>query len=210
MLLGKKAGFVFIHIPKTGGMSVKRALEKKVSGPLVLRAVHLCRRFGLNPPFGPYPPGYHYHAKAKDIAAVMGQQTFDRLFSFAFVRNPYSWQVSSYNYMLKTDRRRTRAFMRELGSFEKYLEWRCTRGRKLQKDHVCDNHGRIMISFVGHYERFELDFQEACRRMGLGPMELPWLNRSNQDAYEHYYTERTRRMVRETFAEDFALFGYEP
>src|SRR5687768_13300689 len=68
------AGFCFVHINKTGGTSIEKAL-------------------GL--PF--------QHRTAVEIRRLIGAKEWDRRFSFAFVRNPWDKVASHYHFRVKTN-----------------------------------------------------------------------------------------------------------
>ena len=89
--------FIFVHLHKTGGTSVTRALDPLLGwndvicgatqfGNAVDRAYR--QRFGL-----------HKHCHARDIRAVVGEEIWREYFTFAFARNPYSRAVSLYTYI---------------------------------------------------------------------------------------------------------------
>jgi len=66
-------GFVFIHIPKTAGTSLLKALRISESGDIVS------------------------HSLAKEVLPLI-KRILPEVVSVAFVRNPYSRFISLYNY----------------------------------------------------------------------------------------------------------------
>ena len=123
------------------------------------------------------------------------------------MRNPWDWNVSLYTYMVKTPHHPDHQRVKELGSFEAFLRWRCTDGVARQRDFVLSKENEPIVDFIGRYERLEEDFRHVCAVIGI-PARLPHLNASKTKPYQEYYTPRTMELVRETFAEDIRIFDY--
>lgn len=62
--------------------------------------------------------------------------------------------------------------------------------------------------FVGRFERLQEDFDQACDQMGLARRSLPHLNRSQHEDYHAAYDDEMRAAVAEWFADDIASWGY--
>ena len=136
----------------------------------------------------------------------MPPEIFNEFFKFAFVRNPWDWQVSLYSFMRQTPSH----FQHDLISpmtFDKYIEWRVTEDRRLQKEFVVDGNGQQIVDFIGRYERLSQDFQHVCNVLELDTT-LPHKNPSSRRDYRIYYSEKSRRLVEEHFKEDLDFFGY--
>lgn len=110
MLVSLSKKFVFIHIYKTGGSSVQKALQGYCYHPqsnLINRSCNkVIRTVSGNKPKkyfdikGLYSLLSRSHRKASDIEA-MKPKIFNKFYTFAFVRNPWDWQVSLYYFMLE-------------------------------------------------------------------------------------------------------------
>ncbi|RZJ95558.1 MAG: hypothetical protein EON88_10790 [Brevundimonas sp.] len=92
MLIHPELRLIFIHIPKSGGSSVKR----------MLRAL---------PGFQPLPQGLWTHSTAAETRRVLGAEVFDRCRRFAVVRHPVPRLLSWAAFRLEKaeDRQRRRA-----------------------------------------------------------------------------------------------------
>ncbi|MGB5201246.1 MAG: sulfotransferase family 2 domain-containing protein [Sedimenticolaceae bacterium] len=215
MLLSLKHNFLFVHIAKTGGTSVRDALQ-----PLRYRDPYyslqwLCSRLsGMTS----HRLGIKFPRHAKVIAAkeMLPQELFERLFKFAFVRNPWDLQVSSFHHI----RRERPHLMAHIETFDQFLRWKLDPARayqyqvdtsiELQSDYVVDLHGQLLVDFLGHYETLPEDFAEACRRIGIVQPALPHRRQANdrgQD-YRGYYSDDLAALVAQHFEPDIRRFGY--
>ena len=145
---------------------------------------------------------------ASEIAADMGRDEFDSYFSFAIVRNPWDWQVSLYTYAIGNSDHYQHEKVKNFGSFDRYIRWRCERAVRHQRDFVCAADGEQLVDFVGRYENLQNDFNSICKRIGVAA-KLPTLNVSKTKNYREYYDRETRELVGDAFAPDIELFGYE-
>lgn len=205
MLISRVRKFIFIHIYKNAGNSITYALRPFATSKWQRLANRWLEGLGCSY-FDPQP--YHSHIKASELIKLMGEKSFKRHFSFAIVRNPWDWQVSFYTYMLRSETHRQHDLVKELGSFDEYIRWRCTEEVRFQKDFVCSVKGDLLVDFIGRFENLGRDFQTICSRIGISAT-LPHLNVSNTTPYQEYYNEETRELVRKTFEPDISLFGYE-
>jgi hypothetical protein len=69
--------------------------------------------------------------------------------------------------------------------------------------------GHQAVDFIGYYENLHEDFEIVKKKIGL-PDEcgLSHSNKSIHGDYRDYYTDETKQMLAEIFAEDIELFGY--
>jgi len=204
MLISDRYNFIFIHIYKNAGSSITNALTPYATNNWRVNFHKIMQRAGLGSvPPPPYPP----HLHAADLINDMGREKFDRYFSFAFVRNPWDWQVSLYTYTRKTPTHWQHDFIRQMDGFEAYIRWRCAEEVRFQKDFIYSENDELLVDYVGRYERLDDDFREICRRIGISAA-LPRINVSKEKPYQAYYTPETIELVRRTFAPDIDLFGY--
>jgi hypothetical protein len=198
MLVSTRHRFAFIHVYKVAGTSVRTALRPYADGQLLDR---IRRWLG-------HPPRYSPHLTAAEARRQLGPEEFDRAFTFAFVRNLWDWQVSLYSFMLHNANHPQHELVNSFSSFVEYLDWRVNEDLRLQSDFVTDAHGRQLLDFIGRYESLETDFARVCETIGI-PAQLPHRNKSQRtDDYRAYYSQTTRALVRDAFAEDIERFNY--
>ena len=215
MLLSLRRNFLFVHIAKTGGTSVREALDRERWREPWALARFLCSRLSA---LSGHQLGAKLPRHARAIAAreMLPRELYDRLFKFAFVRNPWDLQVSSFHHI----RRERPHLLGPHQDFEAFLRHKLDPARpyqyhldtsiELQSDYVIDLHGTVIGDFVGRDERLEEDFAEACRRIGIPAPALPHRRRATdrERDYRGYYTPETRALVAERFRPDVEMFGY--
>jgi hypothetical protein len=201
--------FLFIHIDKSAGTSIQRGLEAhaypRTYSRLRRRLVWLggLNRLGLHRVME-----FPEHVTAGVVRNCLPPQTYAGLFKFAFVRNPWDRLVSRYAQLLRNPENPPRYRNKAVNGFEDFLRWEIDRNKSHQHTYVCDREGKLIVDFIGYYERLEADFVRACARLQISAA-LPRVNPSKHDAYQSYYTPATRQLVAEHYARDIELFGYE-
>jgi hypothetical protein len=147
------------------------------------------------------------HITAPELRAEMREDLFDSYFKFAFVRNPWDWQVSLYHFALADLKNPHHEIVSGFRSFDEYIDWRVQNVR-LQKGFIFDHNDELLVDFVGRYENLNDDFRQICRHIGIPEIELPHQNKTNHKPYQEYYSHRTRELVAEAFKEDIRSFNY--
>ena len=206
VLISDERGFVFIHVPKTGGSSVGAALEPMCPPRQRGRLGAWLRPLGLPRDYRRFR--FRRHDPLVMVERVMPPQRFSRFFKFAFVRNPWDRLVSEYNSVLSLPGHRRHARVRALGGFKAYLRREAPVVLSSQRQLLVDSTGEIGADFVGRFERLEEDFARVCERLGIEAV-LPHLNRHAHDDYRSYYDDESRELVRWHWGEDVDSFDYE-
>lgn len=214
MLYSLRHRFLFVHIAKTGGTSIRRALS-----PYRLRdpwygPQWLCHRLSAW-------SGHRLatklprHAKAICAMEMLPREVFEALFKFSFVRNPWDLQVSSYHH-LRRERPHLIAHCRD---FEAFLDWKFNPRRPYQyhadvsscpqTEFLVDLRGNLIVDFVGRYESLTEDFAQICHRIGLAGVRLPHARAApGRRDFRSYYSERGAQIVAERYRDDIERFGY--
>ena len=197
-------GFIFIHIPKTGGKSVRKALRPYTLNPRQRLVQYVATRTSQKDVYG-IDIG-HSHATAQDIRDIFGPASWNDFFSFAFVRNPWALVVSEYYFQ----RQRPQSKYHDLvsnGSLEDFVAFRHSEGIRQQIDYVRDEDGKRIVDFVGRVENYPSDFAHICARLRI-TAALPHKNRTQHRSYHEELSLRARGLVAELYADDIAEFGY--
>jgi hypothetical protein len=147
---------------------------------------------------------------------MLPREVYEGLFKFAFVRNPWDLQVSSWHHI----RRERPDLVAGIEDFADFLNWKLDLQRPpqyhadmstvVQSDYVVDLHGRLIVDFIGRYENLSDDFAEVCRRIGIKPPRLLHSRRADdrQWDYRAYYSDRSAQLVADHYSADVERFQY--
>lgn len=218
MIISLSHRFIFVHIPKTAGLSMTDALDP-FRRP---RARTLARSISRRLPFVESPERAHFrvHEPASKIIAKLSRPVYDGFQSFSVVRDPFDHAVSHYEYM-KQFRIRSTAIRVGQMSFEQYLDyrmkspfWNDTIFARMpdQAYYLLDDQGELAVNRLLRFERLTEDFGGLVEDLGLTGARLRHVNKtkskSDRRPYLAYYDATTEEMVRTLYARDFDLFGY--
>ncbi|MGA2254242.1 MAG: sulfotransferase family 2 domain-containing protein [Thermoguttaceae bacterium] len=186
---------IFVHVPKTAGISVARALFGNAAGS---------------------------HEAASDYRLIFGRD-FWRYFKFAFVRNPYARLVSAYEFLMRGGFRSSRIdqqfrdeILVQFSGFEDFvLRW--LKPRKSwplfhfqPQTEFLTLDGELVMDFIGRYERLSEDFAFISDRLRLGA-QLPHLNRTDgprKPLASYFRVDGVMQRVRDVYAADFEMLQY--
>ena len=212
--------FIFLHIPKTAGVSINSVL----------------RNYSPEPEFNGGHPSLGDYARCGFV---------EDYFSFAFCRNPYDRFVSVFayykrgggnlfDYELAKDLRVVDAASYKLAmttcpdhyahgrpsenipkglSFEKFVlsltpeRIGLARPRHLNPQ-INFSLDMTCLDFVGRFENLQEDFSLICEKTGIPYEPLPHKNKSKSRNYRDYYNKETAEHVYHLYKKDFETFNY--
>lgn len=214
MLISYTHSFIFFHVAKAAGISVREALTPYTQEPPQFKIRRPPIKIGDQPnPLYEVWSSMLTHATVRQTQQELPQE-FTQYYKFAFVRNPWDWQVSMYHFLLKETTNNRYATIKALGSFRNYLEWVTREAKpfpkgatKFQKNMLVDDQGRVAVDEIGRFETLQQDFQRITAKLGINA-DLPRRNSSQHTDYRDYYDDYCRKLVANHFAEDIDLFGY--
>jgi len=181
------ANFILIHINKTGGSSIEKAL-------------------GLP---------QQLHLTALELREKLGDKRWNKRFKFAFVRNPWDKVVSHYYYRyrrnaqgIKEDNINFKQWVKLTYGEKNPKYYNIPKMFAPQMDWITNEKGEVIIDFIGRFENLNEDFQKVCGIIGK-KRELPHLRKSNHKPYQYYYDDETRELIEKIFKKDIDAFGYK-
>lgn len=208
MLISHSYQFIFIHTYKVAGISLKEILQsycdsKTTNLPYLVKAKKkiLQKRFKI------FSGDFDAHIAIKDLKKALPKNIFDTYYKFAFVRNPYDWQVSLYFYMLQQQSHYQHHLIKNM-SFNEYLEWRVLNDLRLQQEQLIDQDGKLLIDYIGKLESIQEDFKLIANKLNIKYKDVPHYNKSTHEDYIKYYNSNSIQLVNKYFNADFKLFGY--
>jgi len=186
MIVSESHRFVFAHVPKTGGISIRAALEPFADGQSVA----------------------HRETTHETLPALLAREP--RLgghYKLAFVRNPWDRLVSFYIYG-REKLRPTYPQMQDIdfSGMLRLLDQDTPWVRNLfvmrpQTDYVSG------ADFVGRFEHMDGDFARVCAQLNIRAA-LPKKNTSRHGAYAGYYDDWSHGFVAARYAKDIQQFDY--
>ncbi len=217
MIVSKKKKFIFVHVWKTGGSSVRQALIRAldqnqiISQGLVLwdqAKAKLTRKISERSSLDLPLCLSSVHTPLIEIKRKMNKKKFNNFYKFGFVRNPWEMRVSLYHYIKQSKKHPFHQEVLNL-SFEDFVDWEAKQSRHLQTDMLCDENDKILADFVGRFGRLEQDFAQISKRLKL-KTELKHLNKSDHKKdHRTYYNEKTVNLVRKYYQRDIKVFDYK-
>lgn len=201
-LIEKNNRFVFIHIFKCAGNSVRKVLTEQFN-TYEWEGVHVEAKDVKK----------HFEAKGKITA-------YNRAFKFTFIRNPYDWMVSTYQYIKNSKAHPYSAKANEL-PFDRWMAFYRDTLMNLPRQHgqnkyltlnqfITDEQGNKIVDMVGKYETIGADWDVICRSVGIESIALPVVNVTAHKTkdYKPYYNQEAKEIVSKVFEEDLDLFKY--
>lgn len=190
-----RQGLLFIHVPKCGGSTVEAGIGT-----------------------------FHGHRSATYFAAA-DRAAFARVWKAALVRNPFDRLASGFHYLKgHTTAPRDQAWAREMlagiddfPAFLRALRNRRYRARLLcwlhflpQWYYLCNRKGEILVDHVGRLESFDAFAATVGTKLGLTLGGERKKATGSGSRFRAAFDDETSALVRDMYAEDFAVFGYSP
>lgn len=215
MLYSPRYRFLFVHIPKTGGTSVRAALK-----PLLYRDPWYWLMWG--PQRLSHLTGHRTvtklprHARIVAAREMLPWEIFSALLKFSVVRNPWDMQVSSYFHLQKEHPE----VLTGIDTFEAFVFHKLDPHRAPcplldisgtpQVDYLRDMDGRLLVDEVIRFESLEADTQRVFARLGLKALaRLPHKRKGERRRdYRTYYSDAAAQRVADWYASDLEAFHY--
>lgn len=184
---GSNGPYIFIHINKTAGTSIGKAIGLPVKD----------------------------HLTAREVIARIGKEQWQKAYTFTLVRNPWDKVVSHYEYRRKKNKTEIAArgisfadwVKMTYGADKDTFYYNNPRSFQAQVEWLKDEKGKISLDYIGKLESINEDFNHIKHAIGLDA-EIPHLNASKRANYQSYYDDETRDIVAHWFREDIKEFGY--
>jgi len=173
--------FIFFHIPKTGGMSIRRALS--IKGPWHLRVHH-----------------FSEEVRSSSFTFTIVRNPFDRILSaYNYLKAGGSNKGDERMGNILPDN-----FKSFVNNINQYIDFLHFQPMSFRLDDNIDN-----IDYIGKFENLQEDFDSICRALDVECKQLPHVNKSKYKNYVDYYDDNTRQIVADKYAEDITRFDYK-
>jgi len=179
-MLSLKYKYIFIHVPKTGGNSIKQMLKENDES---------------------YDIDIGHDTMNKALKNHLDKIDYKKIF---VIRNPYDRIISFYFYSKKC---KPNEGLFNKDEFMQFLERRRSY-LKTQTERV-NYKGEIDKTYMIRYENFEEDFRRVMKNFGFEFGELIKINTTTHKHYSYYYDNHMKKLIKSMFQEDLDNFGYE-
>ncbi len=210
--------FIYVHIPKTAGTSMKRVLKQftrycdvEIGGSPDAESIvgFYWGRFKLRK-----------HSFAREILQAVGEERYPGYYKFSFVRNPFARTLSTFKFLKHNFRAwRDSTIMDDFSTLEEFVssdffkEPGPDRILLPQMRWLTDVNHKKCVTYVGRVESLEEDFDAICKALFLPRAVEPFQkhnasksgpNRSQEEAL----TGKAIDAIRARYVLDFEALGY--
>jgi hypothetical protein len=139
---------------------------------------------------------------------------FEEYLRIVFVRNPFDWLVSLYEYRSKHNPTETPnsfkqfvCLIPQLMPFPPLPGYPHTAKWDLHR-FLLDKEGNHVPNFIGRYERLQEDVYEIQDRIGVPREDLPHKQKIDHPPYQTYYDDELKEFVKYFWKIDFELLPW--
>jgi len=201
--ISHKHRFIFVHVPKTAGTSIKKALFPYADKNQI--------RFEDNHDKVTDCPGWRPHRPM-----TLGMREWcdnDGWLSFTVVRNPYARYASQYHRRMFEAKNRPQPGNQWIlkMNFRQFLNKAMTPKSTLVPRHhelICGPDGELLVDELIHFESLKKDFRRVCEKLGLGELNLKHYKRNDPYDYRDLYDPDSIATVTNYCQQDLKLLKY--
>lgn len=213
MILSRGRRYIFIHIPKTGGTSLARALEGRAMAddimlgdtPKALKRRHRVKDVQA-------AGRLWKHSTLADLPGLATHEEIARFRVFTLVRNPWDRMVSYYHWLKVQSFAHPAVQIARERSFSEFLaspEIARSISSASYGSYVTYPQGQLRCDLFLRLEHLAEDIPRLEDLLDIRLEEISHDNKSLRDPdYRSYYSEQDRDRVAEIAAEDIVRFGY--
>jgi hypothetical protein len=184
---------IFLHVPKTGGTTIKRLL-----GITQLNNTDPSIRHSLQ------------HLTCALLREKMGPDKYDQYYRFAFVRNPWARIVSDYYWRQQLPKKRPvlpfPEFVRNAQNLvhsRNYYDEEFGDHFIPQVEYITD------VDDVFRFESFASGVYAVAEKLNVEIDPISAKEPKPYDKYWEYYDTKSRLIISEIYSEEIECFGYE-
>lgn len=197
--------YIFVHVPKTGGLSISAALggkSKKLSTHTPLKCVPKGKRYAFGFIRNPW-------ARQVSLYRFLCQKSFKRTDNFdqeAIRRMGFkTWLMNDEFIMQEDDHPEGEPWvMKDHWRTDKTSQHHRVMGMQKRPQmwwlHGCD--------YIGKVEDLPNSFNTALELAGIPPKKLPHINKTKGSDWRHEYDQDTFDFIQDHFEEDINFGGY--
>ncbi|MEZ5756145.1 MAG: sulfotransferase family 2 domain-containing protein [Paracoccaceae bacterium] len=213
MILSRGRGYLFLHIPKTGGTALTLALEARAMKDDILIGDTPKARARRGRLKGLSARGRLWkHSTLADLDGWLSPDDLDALFILTLVRNPWDRMVSYYHWLRGQSFAHPAVALAKAQDFSAFLNHPDTRAAFAAwpyAAHVTDARGQERATLFARLERLDEDLIPFEAHLGFRLTPLPRANDSARARdWRPYYSDADAALLGALCARDIARFGY--
>ena len=185
---------IFIHIPKTAGISVVLSLY---GGKVSMS-----------------------HTRLRMFRILLTEEEFDSFYKFAFVRHPVDRLISAYHFLkaggvTSYDRDFADSQLAPYNDFSSFVRGWLSPASAYTYVHFVPQHdfvtvrGKLGVDFIGRFENLAEDYEHIRQATGMGVPLEKYNARDDKKARPELDAD-VRGIIEKVYEKDFELFGYQP
>lgn len=209
MLISHKHKFLFLHVPKSAGTSIRSALASYSE----VRPTHTPKHV------------YNHHVRANHLKSHFESQKWNwsEYFKFTFFRNPWDITASIWHYAHKciqetkgidtSNWANSDWFVRakritNLNNFDEFVFNYVSYDTQLS--FAFDENNNLIVDFIGDFDNLNKDFNTICQKIGITTPDLPKLNQSSSRPYQSLYSQKSIDHVHKIYKKtiDYMNFSF--
>lgn len=204
MIISHRKKFIWIHIPKCAGTSIRELLQ---TNPIFQTDIHPMwhtkKDINWKEEYPKVDTNLWTHSSASDIKKYLDERGYrwDDYFKFVFIRNPWEREVSAYEYHRQVMSKKKYPTYFNIKNIEMALHqppknFIMRNNRWTPYDYIFDDDGKLMVDFVGKVENIEQDFEKVVKKIlpyiKITQWRLPHRNKTTKNkSYRDYYDDES-------------------
>ncbi len=196
MFYSERHKLLVIGIPKTGTVSVEKALMNQLDSDGICHGIHIRDKVYRAEWF---KQGMINHARAREFKEILGGE-YEKLVTIAFLRNPYSKLVSIYFFTKslklfaipkgkkKVSSRALRYTLSVLlARVLPFRFWMNFYPYRSSTSYIRDYDGKLIVDYIGRTENMEEDLNKFLKKeLIINEDRCITLSRANQSRHRHW------------------------
>ena len=213
MIISEGRGYIFVHIPKTGGTSMALALEDRAKADDILIGDTPKAKRRKNRLKGVQTAGRLWkHSTLADAEGLITRDQMPCLFTFTLVRNPWDRMVSYYHWLQVQSFEHTAVQLAQSHGFSAFMNHPHTQTSikaAPYAHYMTDSVGQCHADLYIRLEHLAEDSAALHDHLGF-TLDMPHANESRRVRdWRGFYTESDAELVADLCAADIAAHGYK-
>ena len=177
MIYSKSKHFIFCHVPKTGGTSIRKLSQQYRRPQESSYFFRICRHLGLSTIYPFYDFYNRPHTTMSRARLLLGEKVYSAAFAFSVVREPKEWLFSCYNFFMLGNSS-VKGTKNNISSFRSYIDAMISMKhlKPCQSFLLVDNFGSLLVDDIGRFDQLEEYASHIAEKFEFNSFRLPHLN----------------------------------